>query len=69
MKTVLFVVVYFFLIISSVFAQDETYTSSNKSTKVSFNRSNGISNFSVEMRGKIEVTDDDNDLNPFLQKL
>ncbi len=63
MKTITSFIVTFLLLISSVIAQDEVYTSSNnRSTKVSFNRSNGVTNFNVEMRGKIDVTDDDKDI-------
>ena len=37
------------------------YYSSNKGTKITFNRG-GISNFNVETRGKIELADDDKDV-------
>ncbi len=62
MKIASALLVSFAMIVSSALAQTETYSSSNKSTKVSFNRSNGISSFNVEMRGKIDVTDDDKDI-------
>lgn len=41
-------------------AQNDTYVS-NKTSKMVFNRG-GISNFNVESRGKIEVSDDDKDI-------
>src|SRR6478609_5763110 len=43
-------------------AQTETYTSSTKNSTITINRSNGVSSFNVEMRGKIDVTDDDKDI-------
>lgn len=62
MKTILALLISLVMIASSAFAQTESISSSNKSTKITFNRSNGISSFNVEMRGKIDVTDDDKDI-------
>jgi hypothetical protein len=62
MKTVFAFLTSLLIIFSTAIAQKETYTSSNKSTRVTFNHSNGISSFNVEMRGKIDVTDDDKDI-------
>jgi hypothetical protein len=42
-------------------AQVSVY-SNNKTTKVSYNKSNGVGSFNVEIRGKIEMTDDDKDI-------
>lgn len=36
--------------------------SSSKRSNITFNHSNGLSSFNVEMRGKIDVTDDDKDI-------
>lgn len=40
----------------------QVYLSSGKRNNVVINHSNGFSSFNVEMRGKIEVTDDDRDI-------
>ena len=49
------------LLTSLIFAGYSQSVWSSKSNTV-FNRSNGVSSFNVEMRGKIEVTDDDKDI-------
>ncbi len=61
MKTAITCFTSFLMVASFVSeAQDNAYTS-NKASKVSFNRT-GFSNFNVETRGKIEVSDDDKDI-------
>jgi SOS response regulatory protein OraA/RecX len=53
----------FFLMLHSVQAQESTYTSRKDNEKMTFNHSYGPgSSFNVEMRGKIELTDDDSDI-------
>jgi SOS response regulatory protein OraA/RecX len=54
-----------FATVQLAFAQEtSTYSSSRKDNeKIVFNHSNGVgSSFNVEMRGKIELTDDDSDI-------
>lgn len=49
--------------IFSGFAQNsETYTEKHSNSTRTISRSNGLSSFNVEMRGKIDVTDDDRDI-------
>ena len=43
-------------------AQEARVYTTNNSGKTVWNHSNGISNFNVEIRGKIELTDDDRDI-------
>ena len=43
-------------------AQDTGVYSKNNSEKTVWNHSNGLSSFNVEVRGKIELTDDDRDI-------
>ncbi|MCS6283739.1 MAG: hypothetical protein HUM72_24770, partial [Dolichospermum sp.] len=43
-------------------AQTEIFSSSTKNRHISFSTSNGLTSFSVEIRGKIELTDDDKDI-------
>jgi hypothetical protein len=43
-------------------AQSQSYSTSERKNSTIINRSNGISSFNVEMRGKIDVTDDDKDI-------
>jgi hypothetical protein len=47
--------------VSKSYAQVEIYSSSSKIT-TNYRTSNGVSSFSVEVRGKIELTDDDKDI-------
>jgi hypothetical protein len=60
-------IIYLFLaliIVNSSFGQSETtrvYASGNDS-KVTYKRSDGFNSFNIEVRGKIEVTDDDRDI-------
>src|SRR5580765_1158185 len=53
------------LVLAPLFLKAQTevtnYTSSNKTSRITINH-NGFSNFNVEMRGKIELTDDDKDI-------
>lgn len=52
-----------FLITSAGWAQTDTriYASGN-SSKMTYRNSNGLNSFNIEVRGKIEVTDDDRDI-------
>jgi hypothetical protein len=43
-------------------AQESTVFSSSRSSKTTYKHSNGVSSFSVEIRGKIELTDNDEDI-------
>lgn len=53
----------FFLLIALVVASHgQVHLSSGKRNNVVINHNNGFSSFNVEMRGKIEVTDDDRDI-------
>ncbi|MFN9863365.1 MAG: hypothetical protein ACK55U_08160, partial [Bacteroidota bacterium] len=47
-------------LVSTGRAQTEVYTSNSRTTN--YRTSNGVSSFSVEVRGKIELTDDDRDI-------
>ncbi|MFM7486473.1 MAG: hypothetical protein ACKO13_06075, partial [Cytophagales bacterium] len=47
-------------LVSTGHAQTEVYTSNSRTT--SYRTSNGLSSFSVEVRGKIELTEDDRDI-------
>ncbi|MFM9839251.1 MAG: hypothetical protein ACKVOQ_13360 [Cyclobacteriaceae bacterium] len=61
MKTIAVIIT----LIASTFAQgqDRVYSSSRTTNnKTTFNHSNGISSFNVEMRGKIELADNDKDI-------
>jgi hypothetical protein len=59
MKKLSLVVLFLVGVMFTGFSQDVFSSGRNN---VVFNRSNGISSFNVEMRGKIEVTDDDKDI-------
>src|SRR5436190_13334439 len=63
MKTVLsfFLPLALFLGCLHLQAQNFESYSSNRSTKITFNRG-GVSSYNVETRGKIELTDDDKDV-------
>jgi SOS response regulatory protein OraA/RecX/dUTPase len=56
----------FFLLMGfGAFAQSDTYSSRSVNSdghKMVWKNSNGVSSFNVEMRGKIELTDDDSDI-------
>src|SRR5882672_12037553 len=47
---------------SPSWAQEAKASAKNGSEKTVWNHSNGFSNFNVEIRGKIELTDDDRDI-------
>jgi SOS response regulatory protein OraA/RecX len=58
---------FFFLFLISLCAQAQTDTYTSRSInkdgeKMVWKNSNGVSSFNVEMRGKIELTDDDSDI-------
>ncbi len=62
MKTVFVLLFALIICAAPAFSQIETFSSSNKSSKITISHSNGVSSFNVEMRGKIDVTDDDKDI-------
>lgn len=55
------IVAFVVAMVSTGHAQTEIYSSSSKTT-TNYRTSNGVSSFSVEVRGKIELTDDDKDI-------
>jgi hypothetical protein len=60
MKT--FVSIILLLLSANSWGQDRVYSSSRTDSKTTFRHSNGVSSFNVEMRGKIEITDNDKDI-------
>jgi SOS response regulatory protein OraA/RecX len=61
MKTIISIIITLILTTLAQ-GQDRVYSSSRTDRKTTFRHSNGISSFNVEMRGKIELTDNDKDI-------
>ncbi len=59
-------IIFCMLVLGSAMAQNRSYSSSSSSSKrggtMTISHSDGFQNFNVEMRGKIEITDDDRDI-------
>lgn len=66
MKLVVLLLGFLLMAAPATRAQNEAY-SANKTYRITFNHSYGGSSFNVEMRGKVEITDDDKDIKSISQ--